>query len=54
MFGFQTSWLFKVSYTLGSVIGLVSLLMVVAFYVLAERKVLGSLQRRRGPHAVGF
>ena len=27
---------------------------VVAFYVVAERKVLGSLQRRRGPAAVGF
>lgn len=41
-------------YLLGSVVGLVAILMVVAFYVLAERKVLGSLQRRRGPVAVGF
>lgn len=54
MFGFSVNWLFSLFYTVSSIVALVSLLLVVAFYVLAERKVLGSLQRRRGPAAVGF
>lgn len=41
-------------YIVSVIVALVSLLLVVAFYVLAERKVLASLQRRRGPSAVGF
>lgn len=39
---------------ISTIIFLVTLLFSVAFYVLAERKILGSLQRRRGPTAVGF
>lgn len=52
--GFSTAWVFQVCYTFSAIAALVSLLFVVAFYVLAERKILGSLQRRRGPAAVGF
>lgn len=33
---------------------LVSALVVIAFYVVLERKLLGSIQRRRGPNVVGF
>jgi NADH:ubiquinone oxidoreductase subunit H len=29
-------------------------LLVVAFYTLVERKVIGSIQRRRGPNVTGF
>ena len=30
------------------------ILMVVAFVTIAERKIMGSMQRRCGPNAVGF
>lgn len=33
---------------------LVSALVVIAFYVVLERKLLGAIQRRRGPNVVGF
>lgn len=33
---------------------LVSALVVIAFYVVLERKFIGSIQRRRGPNVVGF
>jgi NADH:ubiquinone oxidoreductase subunit H len=29
-------------------------LLVIAFYTLAERKIMGAIQRRRGPNVVGF
>jgi NADH:ubiquinone oxidoreductase subunit H len=34
-------------------ITVVPLLITVAFYTLAERKVIGSIQRRKGPEIVG-
>jgi NADH-ubiquinone oxidoreductase chain 1 len=33
---------------------LIPLLIVVAFFTLAERKAMASIQRRRGPNIVGF
>ena len=32
----------------------VPLLIAVAFFTLAERKIMGAMQRRSGPHHVGF
>jgi NADH:ubiquinone oxidoreductase subunit H len=33
---------------------IVCLLINIAFYTVAERKVMGSIQRRKGPNVVGF
>jgi len=33
---------------------LISALVIIAFYIVLERKLLGSIQRRRGPNVVGF
>jgi len=33
---------------------LVGILLTVAFYTLAERKVMAGVQRRKGPNVVGF
>ena len=33
---------------------LLPILMVIAFVTIAERKIMGSMQRRCGPNAVGF
>lgn len=51
---FYSNGVFSLFLLASSIIFLVTLLFSVAFYVLAERKILGSLQRRRGPSAVGF
>ena len=32
----------------------VPVLISVAYFTLAERKIMGSIQRRRGPHVVGY
>lgn len=37
-----------------SIILVITTLLGVAFFTLAERKVLASIQRRRGPNVVGF
>lgn len=37
-----------------SLITLICALIAIAFYTLAERKVLASIQRRRGPNVVGI
>jgi NADH-quinone oxidoreductase subunit H len=33
---------------------MVPILLSIAFFTLAERKVMGTIQRRRGPNSVGF
>lgn len=41
-------------YIVHALINLICLLITVAFFTLAERKVLASVQRRKGPNVVGF
>jgi NADH-quinone oxidoreductase subunit H len=41
-------------YLLLSIITLVTLLIAVAYFTLAERKIIASVQRRKGPEIVGF
>lgn len=36
------------------IVKLVGLLVAIAFYTLAERKIMGASQRRHGPDVVGF
>jgi NADH-quinone oxidoreductase subunit H len=35
-------------------IKIVCLLVAIAYYTLAERKIMAAIQRRRGPNVVGF
>lgn len=37
-----------------SIVKIVCLLIAIAYYTLAERKIMASVQRRRGPNVVGF
>jgi NADH-quinone oxidoreductase subunit H len=37
-----------------SLVTIVPLLIAIAYYTLAERKVMGAIQRRKGPNVVGF
>jgi len=39
---------------LNIIIKLVCLLVTIAFYTLAERKIMAAVQRRHGPDVVGF
>jgi NADH:ubiquinone oxidoreductase subunit H len=36
-----------------TIIVIIGLLIAIAFYTLAERKIMGGVQRRQGPHTVG-
>jgi NADH-quinone oxidoreductase subunit H len=45
---------FLIVVILKSIALLLLLLITIAFFVLVERKVLGSIQRRRGPNVIGF
>lgn len=42
------------NYWISYILIILSLLMTIAFYTLAERKFMGALQRRKGPDVVGF
>jgi len=48
------SWFNFIMYLLLSIITLVTLLIAVAYFTLAERKIIASVQRRKGPEIVGF
>ena len=41
-------------FSLNSIIILLGMLLTVAFYTLGERKIMGAIQRRKGPNVVGF
>ena len=45
---------FLLSYLILAVIKVVPVLMAVAFFTLAERKIMAGIQRRKGPNVVGF
>lgn len=47
-------FLFFLQLILNSLVILVGVLVTVAFYTLAERKVMAGIQRRKGPNVVGF
>jgi len=44
----------NVGFVLFSVLKILLVFIAVAFYTLAERKILGAIHRRRGPSVVGF
>ena len=44
----------SLDFIIHSLLTLIPLLIVVAFFTLAERKAMASIQRRRGPSVVGF
>jgi len=54
VFVILSSLLFVLVFGLEFLILLVSALVIIAFYVVLERKLIGSMQRRRGPNVVGF
>jgi NADH:ubiquinone oxidoreductase subunit H len=45
---------FIIQRTVLSLVVIVPLLVTIAFYTLGERKVMGAIQRRKGPSVVGF
>ena len=45
---------FIIHYILSSLFLIIGLLIAVAFFTLLERKVMASMQRRKGPNVVGF
>ena len=47
--------LFTILITLLKILSItVPLLLAVAFFTVAERKIMGAIQRRRGPNVIGF
>ena len=42
------------SHLLLVLVKIVCLLVTIAYYTIAERKIMASIQRRRGPNVVGF
>ena len=49
------SMLFTILITLLKILSItVPLLLAVAFFTVAERKIMGAIQRRRGPNVIGF
>ena len=49
--GFKSFFLYYIFIVLGTIL---PVLIAVAFFTLAERKVMAFIQRRRGPDVVGF
>jgi NADH-quinone oxidoreductase subunit H len=46
--------LFIIDSIISTILMLVPLLITIAFFTLAERKIMGAIQRRRGPQVVGI
>jgi NADH:ubiquinone oxidoreductase subunit H len=43
-----------INYLFLSIVTLITLLIAIAYFTLAERKIIASVQRRKGPEIVGF
>ena len=53
--GFTTEFYYSyLDFSVYTLLTLLPLLIVVAFFTLIERKVMASIQRRKGPNVVGF
>jgi NADH-quinone oxidoreductase subunit H len=53
-FFFNIFWILNLLKILFIILLVIPILLVIAFYTLAERKIMGAIQRRRGPNVVGF
>jgi NADH-quinone oxidoreductase subunit H len=51
---FLSYFFFILQLLVNSLLVLVGILLTVAFYTLAERKVMAGVQRRKGPNVIGF
>jgi NADH-quinone oxidoreductase subunit H len=54
VFNRNIDWLYTIKTIVISIVILLTVLLLVAYAILAERKVLGSIQKRRGPNLVGI
>jgi NADH-quinone oxidoreductase subunit H len=54
IFNRNIDWLYTIKTIVISIVILLTVLLLVAYAILAERKVLGSIQKRRGPNLVGI
>ena len=48
------TFFFKVVQIIFVIVIIIPVLLIIAFYTLAERKIMGAVQRRKGPNVVGF
>ena len=51
---FLSYFFFILQLIINSLVIFIGILLTVAFYTLAERKVMSGVQRRKGPNVVGF
>jgi NADH-quinone oxidoreductase subunit H len=54
VFNRNIDWIYTIKSAVISIVILLTVLLLVAYAILAERKVLGSIQKRRGPNLVGI
>jgi hypothetical protein len=54
IFNRNIDWIYTIKTLIISIVILLTVLLLVAYAILAERKVLGSIQKRRGPNLIGI